>query len=561
MGESAKGDVIVRRPSPRQSGRPRRNFLHLVPLGLLFLAVAGIFTADALAPSRRGEEFLVDRKAAEAPSYKVDIGKEEIVTVNFRAVDYKIEDEPEENVPKPAVPVKVEIRDEPADIISGYDGFPIDPQPLVTFMHNNGKWYNNNRPSSSNFGVSTLPAGGAGTGKRLTYAVDGSSNYTLVSINSAMQAFGNTITGKRYFPDFAKAKPRPANPLRSDEYWGVGANFQGKGGILFHEILEVVPGRQPALVKGKLCRQLDTVLARYIIHNQTNMPHRVGMRFMIDTLIGTNDGVPFTVPGLPGLVDTCRDFKNSGEVPDFIQALENPDLRDPGTVAHMTLRLGRSIEPPSRVSITRWPGPQVANWEVPVIPMKERRGGTDSGDSAVILYWNEKELKPNEKREIGYAYGLGSVASTDTAGSLGITLGGSFEPGQSFTITAYVRRPVANQTLTLELPDGLERLTGDSVVKAPAPITDPTWIVTWKVKVLRTGEFPIRVQSSTGITQSKTISIAARARADGREIPPEVGAAVRAGQGVPGGRSCRRAGAATNPVVESSAGFGEHGSD
>ena len=46
---------------------------------------------------------------------------------------------------------------------------------------------------------------------------------------------------------------------------------------------------------------------------------------------------------------------------------------------------------------------------------------------------------PGETREMGFAYGLGNVASTDPGGTLGITLGGSFEPGEAFTVTAYVQ--------------------------------------------------------------------------------------------------------------------------
>ena len=67
---------------------------------------------------------------------------------------------------------------------------------------------------------------------------------------------------------------------------------------------------------------------------------------MIDTMIGDNDGVPFTVPGLPGLVTTFADFRQPKEIPDFIQALEVPNLRNPGTIAHMTLvKVGLSNRP------------------------------------------------------------------------------------------------------------------------------------------------------------------------------------------------------------------------
>ena len=65
---------------------------------------------------------------------------------------------------------------------------------------------------------------------------------------------------------------------------------------------------------------------------------------MLDTFIGANDGVPFAVPGSEGkpdrLVDTMEIFEQK-DIPDYIQALERPDLNNPGTVAHCGLKLRR----------------------------------------------------------------------------------------------------------------------------------------------------------------------------------------------------------------------------
>ena len=88
-------------------------------------------------------------------------------------------------------------------------------------------------------------------------------------------------------------------------------------------------------------------MVRYVLHNQDAVAHNAGMCIMIDTMIGNNDGVPFTVPGL-GLVDTFADFP-AAKIPDFIQALEKKDFGDPGTVAHLTLKLGPKFEIPDRV--------------------------------------------------------------------------------------------------------------------------------------------------------------------------------------------------------------------
>ena len=129
-------------------------------------------------------------------------------------------------------------------------------------------------------------------------------------------------------------------------------------------------------------------------------------------------------------------------------------------------------------------------------------------DSATIMVWPDQALPAGQKREMGYAYGLGSVTVADPGGTLAVTLGGNFDIGQSFTITAYVNKPAPGQTLDLELPAGLERIKGDAKQSVPPATVGNTSIVSWEAKVLQTGVFPVKVKSSTGITQTKTVTIA-----------------------------------------------------
>ena len=71
-----------------------------------------------------------------------------------------------------------------------------------------------------------------------------------------------------------------------------------------------------------------------------------------------------------------QEFKTADAVPDFIQALEKEDLKDPGTVARVTLKV-KGLEAPSRVLLGAWPGPKIhsrdklalghmTKWEVPL---------------------------------------------------------------------------------------------------------------------------------------------------------------------------------------------------
>src|SRR5262249_42721361 len=116
---------------------------------------------------------------------------------------------------------------------------------------------------------------------------------------------------------------------------------------------------------------LDTCLVYYEIKNiSKSRKHKVGLRFMLDTFIGGNDGVPFTVPGRTGFLDQQDQFAGP-KVPDFVEAVEKPgDPRDPGTVAHLALKGVRlpkvgKLDEVDRLVLCGYPGNPQANWDWP----------------------------------------------------------------------------------------------------------------------------------------------------------------------------------------------------
>ncbi len=486
--------------------KPIRVLVHLAPLALLGVAVLGLIALDAL---RKPEEPLVLEEASEirrdlpgqASEFTVAIHDEpDIDPPVVPVVRFKIEDEPEERFARlPPPPVTVDIKDEPGE--NNGPEMAIAAAPLVS--------YSLASPPKT-FGISGTATAGATRPKQLTYSRIGDTNTTVVSVNGGNAEFGGT-QGKwtRLNQPLANIIPTPGAIQATQSTWTWGP-------IAYHQVLEVVPG-QPVTVGNVSRRQLDAVLVRWVIQNNDRTARSAGLRLQLDTLIGGNDGVPFTVPGYTGLVNTFADFRQAKDVPDFIQALERPNLKSPGTVAHLTLKVGPHIEPPSRASLTYWPGNSLA-WDIPVRNL--------AGDSAVILYWPEKTLKAGATRTIGFSYGLGNVSSND---KLGVTLGGSFEPGQNFTVTAYVENPIAGQTLKLDLPEGLSRSEG-AETQSVALGNGKTSIVTWKVVVERTGEFRLKVNSSTGISQAKTISIARAAAPTGGKLALDLQGAFEPGQ-------------------------------
>jgi hypothetical protein len=353
--------------------------------------------------------------------------------------------------------------------------------------------------------------------KRLTFEEKGFTNNTVVRLDA-----NDWLFGERPFRDKdgpvgswpGRWKERDV-PLGTDSE---GRERQGKKSVWIYDHEQVVITQTVEIVGGDQPRIMDTCLVRYRIDNLDRFPHRVGLRFMLDTYIGANDGVPFTIPGASQLCDTTRDFRRTEDVPDFIQALEHEDLKNPGTIARVKLRLGGRLELPNRVTLGAWPNPRLANmnpgcrqektmWEVPLFPIKT----LPPGDSCVAIYWDAKDILPGGSRELGFAYGLGSLSSDEGGGELALTLGGDLTPGGRFTLTAYVKRPQQGQTLTLNMPGGFEILEGGQVQQVPPLPADGSSTnspVTWKIKAPnRSGSFTLRVDSSTGVTQSQALII------------------------------------------------------
>jgi hypothetical protein len=376
----------------------------------------------------------------------------------------------------------------------GDDNIPIDtehPKVMVQFDSATG---------SMRFGITDKDD------RKLTYDKTGRTNSTVLRIDKADVMFGNPTDGQWI------TMSKDLQYGGKESVW-VSSRPPGSK-IQVTQIVEVIPGEPveySAKEKGKLKRFLDTVSVRYRMENKGNADTLVGLRMLLDTLIGDNDGAPFIVPGRSGLVDKMEDFKQAKQIPDFVQVLERGDMKDPGIVAFLNLKLGGGVEAPDRVQLTQWPGIEnLGRWTIDMRPIDAPVVGRDVPDSAVVMTWNPKFLKPGEKREVGFAYGLGGL-SVSNNGHLGVNVGGSFTPGGSMTVIALVTSPAKGETLELKVPPGL-RLLGDARQTVPPVAADAAVQqspVTWHIQAEREGTFTIEVHSSTNVTQRKTIKVKA----------------------------------------------------
>ncbi len=321
--------------------------------------------------------------------------------------------------------------------------------------------------SDNRFGVVMLASAdpeNKARGKKLTADAQGATNNTRVKIGGYDYQYGKIIGQNRWQRDrkrFKLKEPRHG--------WASDFDFSGEQ-VVVRQHVEIVPGTTGLL---------DTILVYYRAKNYGTIPRKVGLRVMLDTYIGNNDGVPFAIDGRSKLVDTMEDFDGK-DVPVYIEAIENPapekgkgkdEKYDPGTTVRMGLRgLGLpniELDEPSRLRICRYPGNPEIGWDWKPQPIKPP--DEESGDSCVAIYWDEKELQPGETRHMAFTYGLSKLEVGDL---LALRVPAAVQPGREFVVTGIVWNPKNGQKVKLELPEGLSFASGEKAEQEVKDVKD-----------------------------------------------------------------------------------------
>jgi hypothetical protein len=400
---------------------------------------------------------------------------------------------------------------------AGGDAGDVDPRAFIEIQFDEG------RPSedysdSMKFAVHKVDPDNKGAEKvKLNWYVNGLGNSTVAKIDGNDFAFGfapdhgKWALGSEKGRDVSPATWSPPQTL--DKYGGKKRTFEFSNGIFVTQTVTVEPSDPVQIPSGEYKRLLTNCFVRYTIHNRDpKRTHSVGLRVLMDTCIGNEDGVPFTLPGVSEVISTKRDFRGP-DVPDFVQVLEHPSLQDPGIILQLNLRFSKKLEPPSRFQLTRYPtnnrnpDKKILNkWEVPLVDMGD--------DSSVVIYWDPQDLGPNKKRELAFTYGLGNV-SVSTTGKIGLTVGGATYVNGELTVLALISDRDA-KFATLDLPSGLKLLPGEpnqkkithmrpELNKQPRPSP-----VTWRVRAEHEGKHSITVSTDTGALQSRRVTITAK---------------------------------------------------
>jgi hypothetical protein len=263
------------------------------------------------------------------------------------------------------------------------------------------------------------------------------------------------------------------------------------------QIVEIIPSKTPPKGATGSKRHMDVMLVRYIVENKDGKPHQVGVRNTIDIFLIDNDGALFASPQThKDQIVNGHEFKGD-KMPDYIQVLQRPDVKNPMFVCHFTLKIGK-LEPPTRFVCTNLGACFNGGWDVPAL---------QAGDSAVAILFDPKAVAAGGKRDMAYAYGIGIASNPENEGRVSLQVNGSFEIGKQFTITAYVVDPLESQSLTLDLPAGLTRVDCKETQAVPAPSEMNSSVVLWKVRVDKVGDYPFQVRSSNGVIYNTRLKI------------------------------------------------------
>ena len=259
--------------------------------------------------------------------------------------------------------------------------------------------------------------------------------------------------------------------------------------------------RNIRLVAGETSRRFDQIEVAYTITNSGQSQHTIGLREMLDTLIGANDGVPFIVPGQDGLVNSVTSY-GGNQVPDLVLALERPDLTDPGVIVEIGLR-ARQSERPIEVVLSHWPGSN-AIWNYD-------RNRPIGSDSAIGIFYEIRTLSPGESRYLAYSYGLGTISSTRTKNAkLSLSANGPFHAAGKFWLTVLVQNPRNGQQVRVCLPDGMafaaEHSETKPVMENDAGFTQLSWLIQISRNCVGIRELDVSL-TPDGATERQTISI------------------------------------------------------
>ncbi len=239
-----------------------------------------------------------------------------------------------------------------------------------------------------------------------------------------------------------------------------------------------------SLVKNASTGREDVVQIKYTVSNpSTETPKMVGVRIMLDTMLGTNDAAPFRIPGY-GNLTTEKEFTGDN-IPVFWQAF---DSLTNATVISQGRFISNGSNNPDKVQFTNWSRVYSQPWGYTVSP------SSSNGDSAVSVIWNNQEVNPGQVREYVTYYGLSQlegdlrppVAASVYSDTLLNFNGMKYSP-DPISVIAYLQNisdtTAKNVTVKILFSDDMKLYSGNAEVNLATMSPANERQVTWKLSM------------------------------------------------------------------------------
>ena len=233
--------------------------------------------------------------------------------------------------------------------------------------------------------------------------------------------------------------------------------------IATSKFAELTATQTLSLFRNPLTNVKDAVLIEYQLRNESKVTRNIGLRIMMDTMLGTNDAAPFRI----GEEAVISEKKYSGkDIMDYWQSFDS--LASPNIIAQGILRYApANLTPPDELILMNWGSLADQPYRVKVNEGASFiREGEDEPDTALALFFEKKPLGPNQVRSYRTVMGLGGVSLAPGDLALGLTAPSmlAITDPNTYSIIAYISNTggftATNAKVTLKLPAGLTLESG-----------------------------------------------------------------------------------------------------
>tara|TARA_B100000427_G_scaffold325713_1_gene333052 strand:+ start:16589 stop:18547 length:1959 start_codon:yes stop_codon:yes gene_type:complete len=255
----------------------------------------------------------------------------------------------------------------------------------------------------------------------------------------------------------------------------------------------------------------DSMFIEYHVTNTSADTHYFGLRIMLDTKLGQNDGAPFRMGRDQITHEIQLSQKDLYAYWQAFDSLSTPNIISQGLLTDPA----QSLTMPDSIHLANWgtlvDQPWNANYQ------QDRsfiRKGENQKDTALALTYNSKAIQPNQTKIFKTVYGLGGIAISSGELSLGLTAPKTILKTQDspILIIAYLLNTggydAYNVKASFQLPKNIEILKGNTqeifpILQKGQQVQFPLLI---KVKKIKSNNLPISFSVKSSTFNSNTIN-------------------------------------------------------